>query len=166
MNMSRNWKWFTKDDIDSWPDNHKRCRKCNEIKLFSDFHKNENGKQLFGLASDCKQCRKEKSKSDWAIKKKNVKKIILDRARSRAIKNKINFSINESDIVIPEKCPIFNHEFIVGDVDWTYSIDRIDPNKGYSPENIIIVSNKANRIKNNATPDEIIAVGEFYKRLV
>ncbi len=46
------------------------------------------------------------------------------------------------------------------------SLDRIIPEKGYVKGNVIVVSNKANVIKNNATPEEIIAVGEFYKKLL
>ena len=46
------------------------------------------------------------------------------------------------------------------------SIDKIIPEKGYVPGNVIIVSMKANMIKSFATPDEIIKVGKFYKNLL
>ena len=163
--MTRNWKWFTKEEIASWPDQHKRCRVCQEIKPFSDYHKNDNGKQLFGLASDCKNCRKEKSKKDWQKNKNNIKKNMIQRSYSRAKAKGIIFEITESDIFLPSRCPVFNHEFILGDKDWTYSLDRINPELGYVRGNIIVVSNKANMIKNNATADEILLVGNFYKNL-
>lgn len=164
--MTRNWKWFTKEEIESWPDQHKKCRVCGRVKSFSEFHKNDNGKQLFGIASDCKECRKEKSKQDWEKNKNNIKKNIIHRASQRAKKNNILFNITEEDIEIPEICPVFNKPFVLGDKDWTYSIDRINPEIGYIPGNIIIVSNRANVIKNNATPEEIINVGTFYKDLI
>ena len=164
--MTRTWNWFSKEDVLSWPDQHKRCRLCDRVKTFSDFHKNGNGKQLFGLASDCKECRKIKSKNDWAINKLNIKKNMINRSRSRAKKKNIPFTITEDDIEIPSKCPVFNHEFILDDTDWTYSLDRIIPELGYVSGNLVVVSNKANIIKNNATPDEILIVGNFYKNLV
>lgn len=45
------------------------------------------------------------------------------------------------------------------------SLDRIDPRGGYTKDNVIIVSFKANRIKSNASVSEILMVGRFYERL-
>ena len=39
------------------------------------------------------------------------------------------------------------------------------PNKGYIKRNIVIINNKANRIKTYATVDEIRKVADFYKKL-
>jgi len=50
--------------------------------------------------------------------------------------------------------------------DLTPSIDRIDPKKGYVKDNIIVVSMRANRIKNDATVDEIRKVADFYEKLL
>ena len=164
--MKRKWKHFTKNEINAWPQDHKACRSCLEVKHFSCFHKNNNGAQLFGLSSDCKECRKRVSKKHWEKSVKNdLEKIIYNRAKGRARKRGIYFDITPEDIVIPDKCPIFNKKLVYGDHDWTPSIDRIDSSKGYTKENIIIVSNKANVIKNNACPDDIIVVGEFYKNI-
>lgn len=162
----KTWNWFTKEEVESWPDEHKKCRVCYQVKPFSDFHKNGNGKQLFGIASDCKECRKIKSKSDWAKNKLNIKKTMIQRSKSRAKNKGIPFMITEDDIFIPDTCPVFNHIFILNDPEWTYSLDRIVPELGYVPNNIIVVSNKANLIKNNASPEEIMIVGKFYKNLV
>jgi hypothetical protein len=163
--MSRKWEWFTQEEIGRWPAEHKACRKCLVIKPFSEFHKNDNGKQLFGLASDCKLCRKEKSRIDWKNKKSNVKKNILARSKSRAKEKNLPFDLSEKDLNVPELCPVFGKPLLLDDPDWTYSIDRIVPELGYVSGNVIIVSNKANRIKSNATPEEILAVGNFYKSL-
>ena len=45
-------------------------------------------------------------------------------------------------------------------------IDRIDPKKGYVKGNIIVVSMRANRIKTDATVDEIRKVADFYEKLL
>jgi hypothetical protein len=164
--MSRNWKWFSQEEIAAWPKNHKVCRKCFEVKPFSFFHKNDNGKQLFGLSSDCKECRKAKSKSDWQKNKTNIKKNILQRSKSRAKAKGIPFNLSEDDIVIPDMCPVFGKPFILNDREWTYSLDRIIPELGYVKGNVLIVSNKANNIKSDARPEDIIAVGTFYQNLI
>jgi len=45
------------------------------------------------------------------------------------------------------------------------SLDRIDNTKGYTPDNVVVVSNRANSIKRDATPDELMAVAKFYMQL-
>lgn len=65
------------------------------------------------------------------------------------------------DIIVPPICPILNIELKVGNGkanDNSPTIDRIEPQKGYSKENIAIISHKANRIKNDATIEEHEAI--------
>ncbi len=45
------------------------------------------------------------------------------------------------------------------------TLDRIDPVKGYVPGNIVVVSLRANTIKNDATMDELAAVLAFYSQI-
>jgi hypothetical protein len=44
------------------------------------------------------------------------------------------------------------------------SLDRVDPDGGYVAENVVIVSMKANRIKQNGTLDEILKIAEYIKQ--
>jgi hypothetical protein len=32
--------------------------------------------------------------------------------------------------------------------------------------NVVVISSRANRLKNNATPEELFAIAEFYKKLL
>ena len=153
----------TKEEIDSWGLENRKCVECNKIKSFNDFHKHS--KCMWGVNTICKECRKTESKKQWENQKtNNLEKVILDRTKSRARKNQIEFNLTIKDIIIPKECPVFKVPFVYGDHDWTPSIDRINPNKGYIKGNVIIVSNKANIIKNNATFDEILKVGNFYSQ--
>lgn len=43
------------------------------------------------------------------------------------------------------------------------SVDRLDPNIGYTEENIIFISNEANKLKNAVTKDLCIKILELYK---
>lgn len=88
-------------------------------------------------------------------------------ARKRARKKNIPFNINKNDIIIPEICPILNIPLVFGDKiihDASPTLDRIDPSRGYIPGNIQVISNKANRIKTNASIAEIELVFEWFKR--
>ena len=64
-------------------------------------------------------------------------------------------------------CPALKIKLVKGKKEWynSPSIDRIDNNKGYVKGNIVMVSHLVNSIKNIATPDQILKVGKFYKKL-
>lgn len=58
----------------------------------------------------------------------------------------------------PERCPVFDVPFVergVGFSNWSPSIDKIDPRKGYVKGNIQIISMLANCMKRNATPAQL-----------
>ena len=71
--------------------------------------------------------------------------------------NNLEFNIDITDIIIPEKCPILDipldkkSDRLKDDLP---SLDRIDIRKGYVKGNVKVISMKANRLKNNATIDE------------
>lgn len=92
------------------------------------------------------------------------------RARARAEKKGIVFTLKFSDVVWPEFCPVLGLRLERnsggGPSDNSPTFDRIDSARGYVAGNVIVVSNKANRIKSNASVDEISRVVDFYRRLV
>ncbi len=72
------------------------------------------------------------------------------------------------DLTIPITCPVLDiplREEKGRQSDNSISIDRIDSSKGYTPDNIVVVSWKANRLKSNATLDEMKKLVEFYEQL-
>jgi hypothetical protein len=88
-------------------------------------------------------------------------KNILGNARARARKKNVEFNLCLEDIVIPEFCPYLEIRLRVGSYSernsgFSPSIDRIDSSKGYTKENIEIISDLANRMKNNATPEQLL----------
>lgn len=83
---------------------------------------------------------------------------LLTIAKPRAKKKGIEFSITKEDLPFPEKCPIFGIEFKLGIGhfhDSSPSIDRIDSSKGYIPDNVWIISMKANKMKNIYSLEEL-----------
>jgi hypothetical protein len=92
------------------------------------------------------------------------------KAKSR--ENKIPYDLDGKYLqsIYPKdgKCPALNIEMKAGfGSDWRLSpsVDRIDPSGGYIRGNVIWISWLANCIKSSAMPDQIIAVGNFYKKV-
>lgn len=93
---------------------------------------------------------------------------LYTRARRRAKQEGLQFDITVSDIHVPDICPALGIHLVINKnrvAANSPSLDRIEPDLGYTKGNIIVVSMLANAIKTNATPEQIIAVGEFYADL-
>ena len=95
---------------------------------------------------------------------------LLFNARRRASKLGIPFSINLDDVTIPKVCPVFgvalSRNKVRGQHPWSPTLDRIVPALGYVPGNVRVISWKANRLKSDATPDELYLVAEYARRSV
>lgn len=90
---------------------------------------------------------------------------LLASARKRARKKGLDFCITADDLEVPTHCPILDIELIYlwntrKNKDFSPSIDRIDSSKGYVPGNVWIISDRANKIKNDSTPEEL---GKIYR---
>jgi hypothetical protein len=79
---------------------------------------------------------------------------LLKRGFENSKVRNLEFNIDITDIVIPDKCPFFNIPFNKGR--FTHSIDRIDSTKGYVKGNIQIISRQANVMKMDSTKEELI----------
>lgn len=82
----------------------------------------------------------------------------------RAKKKDLPFEINKSDIQIPEICPVLGIPLVVkqgGRQNGTPTVDRIKPELGYIQGNITVISWRANRLKNDATLEEMQAVLKY-----
>ena len=94
-----------------------------------------------------------------AIRKNEPKRFLVNKARERAREKGLAFSITPDDIDIPTVCPILGlvlrHSTGPGAGPESPSLDRIDPTKDYTPDNIQVISHKANAMKQNATREEL-----------
>lgn len=96
-------------------------------------------------------------------------RFLLSRAKSRAKKKGIAFNIDKSDIDVPIICPILGIPIIKeykkgtngGPSPNSPSLDRVDNSKGYIKGNVRVISHKANTMKHNATPLELIRFAEW-----
>jgi len=99
----------------------------------------------------------------------NYEWYLFNSARSRARVHNIEFSLLITDIRIPELCPYLSKPLTriqgQGRQDYNPSVDRKDSTKGYTKDNIEIISDKANRMKNNASWEELFTFSENILKL-
>tara|TARA_A100001011_G_scaffold255695_1_gene263954 strand:- start:388 stop:924 length:537 start_codon:yes stop_codon:yes gene_type:complete len=129
-----------------------------------------NGGRRFSICKDC-----EKNKANKRYRLNPIPQLIYSFKR-RAKRQKVPFALTVEDMTNLLKnagniCPVLGVKMTItelgsGDTDYSPSFDRIYPKKGYIKGNIVIVSNKANRIKTDATVDEIRKVADFYEKLL
>lgn len=79
---------------------------------------------------------------------------MLHQAKGRAKKHNLPFDICEEDIHIPEVCPVLKQKLVRRTI-YAPSLDRMVPELGYIKGNIQVISMKANKMKNNATQEEL-----------
>jgi hypothetical protein len=99
--------------------------------------------------------------------KKNPIIYLLCACRARCKKNGIPYNLTNEDIVIPTHCPVLGIPLIHGSKPFhsnSPSIDRIIPSLGYVKGNIAVISFRANRIKHDATWQEIRAVADWLEK--
>jgi hypothetical protein len=82
----------------------------------------------------------------------------------------VPFTITPDDVLslVPKdlKCPIYKMPFVFNiNSEWNMSFDRIDNSKGYTKDNLVVVSVRVNTIKNVATVKEMYQVADFYYEL-
>lgn len=93
-----------------------------------------------------------------AARRTDVRNQMLASARQSSKRYGRECSIAVTDIVIPEFCPLLSIPLFVNGAkvgDNSPTLDRKDSTRGYVPENVWVISHRANRMKNNATLEEM-----------
>jgi hypothetical protein len=165
----------------------KQCNRCKQyLPLFS-FAKNNASVDKLQYA--CKTCdnlrqktrRKEKQTElkeyNKDYRKRNFDNMdfrlqnLLNASRARAKEKNREHTLTKQDLfdLYPKdnKCPIFGFELqwnTSGFRENSPSIDRIDSSKGYTKENVQIISWKANRIKGYASVEDLELLLSYLKQ--
>lgn len=88
----------------------------------------------------------------------------LSEARKRAERKGVPFSITADDIFVPDTCPVLGIPIVPGSGgkhDGSPTIDRIIPELGYVPGNVQVISDLANRMKSNASPEHLLTFADW-----
>jgi hypothetical protein len=101
-----------------------------------------------------------------ALKRTSTASRMIWGAKARAKTRGVPFSLTEDDIMVPERCPVLGVLLERGEgrpTDYSPSLDRLVPELGYVPGNVQVISNRANRIKADATIAELEAVTSWLR---
>ncbi len=138
----------------------KWCVYCEKEKPSTAFSKANTNK--WGLQAYCIDCLKQ-----WHTD--NPARQMWLNARARARRLGIEFKLTLEDITVPKVCPVLGIPLVVGgkkrERDNSPSLDRKDNAKGYTPDNIRVISWRANDVKGNATVIELEKVLEYMRNL-
>lgn len=139
---------------------HKKCSNPNcpngaKLQPFSNFQVWRQTRD--GRSSRCKDCVKAYIKTPARRKVK-----MLMHAQTRAKKENLPCSITLNDFDIPAHCPFLGIKLVHGvgrQEESSPTLDKLIPSRGYVPGNVLVISQRANRIKTNASWEEILKVG-------
>ena len=98
------------------------------------------------------------------------KKTIRD-AKYRAARDGISWDVDLAFLlsILPPECPVlrapWEWEAIEGGNPNKPSIDRIDSSRGYTKDNVVIVSWRVNDLKADASIKELKLIYEYYKSI-
>ncbi len=133
------------------------CMNCSEpIQYHPNIQEGSKAKQKY-CSSKCQnqQYRKDHKMESRFVSWKN-------NARTKGFVWELNYE----DVEWPVKCPILGIEldydfFKEGGYDNSPSLDRIDSSKGYTRDNIQVISARANRAKSDLSSSELISMAEW-----
>lgn len=96
------------------------------------------------------------------------KEQLVKRAKERAKKKEIDFDISVHDITLVKFCPILGIPLMVniGQYGGRYNsptLDRKDNAKGYTKDNVWVISQLANQMKSSATKEQLVAFADWIK---
>jgi hypothetical protein len=135
----------------------KVCKKCNTLKSVTEFYKQGQGYQRV-----CKVCDNARRKTCYEQCDKDHHS--LKSIKSRAVARGIPFNLDIEDISFPSVCPVLGLELsreVGGKSVASPSVDRIIPSLGYVKGNVQVISELANRMKSDATPEQLILFAEW-----
>lgn len=95
----------------------------------------------------------------------------IRRAKNRAKLKNVPCDLTSKQImkIMHSTCPVFGTPFVYSGNkvvnEYSPSIDRIDPKKGYTIDNIVIISIKANQIKSAYTSADLMKVAQWLKSI-
>lgn len=107
--------------------------------------------------------KRDAARASTSRAKDPIKHMLYD-AKKRAKAKGLEFDLVPSDLEVPEFCPVLGIPLFVGGSKRSHnspSLDRVDNSRGYTKDNVCIISLRANTLKNDATAEELKAIVDY-----
>jgi len=132
-------------------DTHRECTRCGVIFEIT---------SKMTLCRPCNSLRVKSYTPEWRMHQ---------RAKQRASSRGLEFDIEVSDIVIPDVCPVLGIRLNMnsgrsGAYINSPSLDRKDSSRGYTKDNIQVISQLANAMKHKATKEQLLLFADWVYR--
>lgn len=145
---------------------YRTCRICLQAKPLTSYYRNSTAR---GFMRRCKKCHNVQTSSRLSDPRKRMWHSSYANARVKGIPH----TITPADIPLPRTCKYLGIALDYRRADErgrlrsfdAPSIDRIDPSLGYVPGNIQVISDLANRMKQDATVPQLLAFAEGVLRV-
>jgi hypothetical protein len=118
----------------------------------------------------CYNCVMESNKNWYDKNKLDIswrKKRLFNLLKNRALRKNIPFEIKYNDIVWNTHCPVFGYELIYDNLNnpknESASFDKVDPTLGYVKGNVIIISHRANWLKQDSNIEQLEKIIKYMK---
>lgn len=144
----------------------KKCKICEIEKELSKFHKAKTNK--FGVHAICKICRKSVARKEY---EEDPFKTLLRLKKSECKRRNIPFDLDYAYLksLWTGVCPISGEEITIGNSGMgshkSAHLDRVLPDRGYVKGNVAYISGRCNRIKYNASIEELEKIVEWMKKV-
>ena len=158
-------------ELDNIRPTHLTCKNCKESLPIEQFYNEKRNQTHYGKKYVCKFCTCN-TNQQWRLKNpiNNVLKDarLAHKYRPNSVPKEFDIDVDYLKQIDTDICPILGIP-----MQWnagkgmgkqnpnSKSLDRIDSSRGYVKGNVIIISWRANRLKNNATREELITLGKW-----
>ena len=145
----------------------KQCKPCNMRSIEAAYRYVKTKETKVSPAEHCAKYR-EAHKLDTSFRLNKLLQQAKVRAKKRGLPCTIDLAYLIKEFPIDSKCPVFGTDLFwgisgKGDRNNSPSLDRLNPELGYTIDNVRIISWKANRIKSDANIKDIEAVLKYMK---
>lgn len=124
-----------------------------------------NRERLLAYSKDYYENNNGKDKARESRRKDKVGTMVKA-AKKRAKEKGLEFNLDKTKITIPKFCPVLGIELKPGTgsppIDSAPTLDRKDNSKGYTMDNIEVISWRANKLKNDMTLEECKALLKYF----
>lgn len=157
--MGKSWSEMSDEERAQHKENGKRFYQNNKEKILlkAKKYREENKEYIKDYNRRYQEKNKERLK-DYNQSDHRREIAVLSGIRRRATARGLRFDLTVEDINNPGVCPILGIKIErsgIKNIKTSPSVDRIIPELGYVKGNIQVISNKANTMKSDATPEEL-----------